>query len=117
MAQRNITDQLRVELATVERSYHELVHKNSDIMVDLIKKQEAIVDNTLGLKSSVMIPVPPAEAVGQQPLRRPNWNRIRMDYEAKKRNEFWQSRIEEVEAMDKKKETPAVQTVVSDVSS
>lgn len=40
---------------------------------------------------------------GAEPIRmkRPNWNKIRTDYEIQQKKKFWESRIKEVEERDK----------------
>jgi hypothetical protein len=94
-----MTEQLRVEVGTLEGSYHKLVDKQTEMINGLITKQGEVLDNRLGIAHGQ----PPASGSAPQALRRPNWNQVRLDYESKKRKEFWEQRIAEVEARDNQK--------------
>lgn len=76
-----------------------MVGKQADMMSGLINKQGEIIDSRLGINQQQ----PQAVGGTPQPLRRPNWGQVRANYEDKKRKEFWEAKIAEVEARDKQK--------------
>lgn len=68
-----------------------LINSNQELLNKLISP--AIVPKEEATSSPHMEPLP---------IRKPQWGKIRAQYEAKKRNEYWQSKIAEIEEKDKK---------------
>jgi hypothetical protein len=80
----------RVEALTSD--YKELVGKNQTI-IDKLLEDKLYKEPPRAAEPSAMEPMN---------LRRPNWGKIRTDYEQRKKKEFWEDRIKEIEERDKR---------------
>jgi hypothetical protein len=61
------------------------------------------------LAPSASVPDAQTERIEPVQTRKPQWNKIRAEYEAKKRHEYWASRIAEVEERDREHDKAAAE--------
>lgn len=82
-------------LAEARADIRKLNDRNQWRLDELLRKNTEILDNRLGLTKTEPAPQ------NLEPLsKRQSWTKIRSDYEAKKRKEFWENRIAAVETQD-----------------
>lgn len=70
-----------------------LIGSNQELLNKLINEKLAPV---------VTEQTTPHQPMESLPLRKPQWGKIRAEYEAKKRHEYWLSKIAETEGKDAK---------------
>lgn len=64
------------------------------------KLLEKLVDDKIDKPAPVVVPGDASKRMEPIQTRRPQWGKIRSDYEAKQRQKYWQDKIDEVEAAD-----------------
>lgn len=84
-------------LQQVGNLYHESTQRDQARLDDLLSKQTEIINQRLGLGEQGKV----KEERTPRSLGRRSWSDTQVKYEAKKREEFWTKRIEEMEAQTK----------------
>jgi hypothetical protein len=88
------------------------IQHNEKLIDELITKQNQILDNRLGLVDE-QDRSKRSDSGGEKqiPLKRPNWNKVRSEYEAKRRDEYWRARIEAIEKADQSRASGSSEVV------